>query len=510
MLKVLLAEQMKACDAYTINRIGIPSASLMERAAYACADAAAGYAGRSGYVVVAAGTGHNGGDGYACARILHLRGIRTAILAAGNPEHMAEETKRQAGICMRLGIPEADTTALSEADVIVDALIGIGLSRDVAGEKKDLIGKINESGARVVAVDVPSGVDADTGRICGCAVRADCTVTMQCLKAGLLLYPGAGCAGEVIRAGIDVAEEIPEAEPHRMYSTGKEDLSELLPERDPSGNKGTFGKVLVIAGTHNMAGAAILCGRAALRSGAGMVMILTPEINRTIIQSAFPEAMLKTWENAAERERALCEALAWCDAAACGPGLGTGEDSEQLVRRLCALSDKPMVLDADALNLISRHPELLKEIRQTAIITPHIGEMSRLTGLSVPDIKQDLIGCAVGFASSHDVICVLKDARTVTAFPDGRVFINRTGNSGMATAGSGDVLTGITASLLAQTGSAEKAAPAAVCLHGAAGDEAAGKEGVRFMTASDITDGLRSAMKAADTGREKVNSSERV
>ena len=539
MKTVLTAAEMKTCDSYTIEKIGVPSAVLMERAALAAADEVLSLRGDSdGAVLILCGSGNNGGDGFACARILHMKGVPVTVLFAGREENMTAETRRQSGICGRLGlravkpeeIPEdgnAGERFWNSFEVIVDALLGIGLTREVVGSMRDLIQKANAARARIVSIDIPSGVDADTGRVLGTGIYAAVTVTMQCIKPGLLLYPGAENTGRLVAADLGIVEPasgnpgvteavsgissgaaesvsgITGSHHNRVTSDicpmclmEREDLKLVLPVRSASGNKGTFGKLLIIAGSENMAGAAFLCASAALRSGAGMVKVLTPAVNREILQRSLPEAMLATWDSLGKMETELRQALDWCDAVVCGPGIGRSEEASRLVHELMAVCEKPVVLDADGLNVLEGDLSVLTNTPSGRVtLTPHIGEMARLTGKSAADIKNDLVASAREISRLTGATCVLKDARTVTALPDGGIFFNNTGNSGMATAGSGDVLAGILGSLIVQGTDPGYAAAAAVVLHGAAGDEAAAEQGRRFMTAGDIVTGIRTVLR---------------
>ena len=552
MKTVLTAAEMKTCDSYTIEKIGVPSAVLMERAALAAADEVLSLRGASdGAVLILCGSGNNGGDGFACARILHMKGVSVTVLFAGREENMTAETRRQSGICGRLGIravkPEEIPEDGSEGErfwnsfeLIVDALLGIGLSREVGGCIRDLIQKANAARAQIVSIDIPSGVDADTGRVLGAGIYAAVTVTMQCIKPGLLLYPGAENTGRLAVADLGIPEpasgnpdiidavsgvsgidesasgiagtsrsrvasdvrsmRLMEREDRTvtrsMRLMEREDLKLVLPVRSASGNKGTFGKLLIIAGSENMAGAAFLCASAALRSGAGMVKVLTPSVNREILQRSLPEAMLATWDSLGKMETELHRALDWCDAVVCGPGIGRSEEASRLVHELLAVCEKPVVLDADGLNVLEGDLSVLTNTPSGRVtLTPHIGEMARLTGKSAADIKNDLVTSAREISTLTGATCVLKDARMVTALPDGGIFFNNTGNSGMATAGSGDVLAGILGSLIVQGTDPGYAAAAAVVLHGAAGDEAAAEQGRRFMTAGDIVTGIRAVLR---------------
>ena len=521
MKHIVTAEQMRTRDNYTIKSLGIPSAVLMERAALGIArEVIQKYEelGSKGRVLCVCGTGNNGGDGAACARILHMKGVRADLFIVGDPEKFTAEMRLQEKICKKLGILEVTNPNYLSYQIIVDAMFGIGLSRDVEGEAQDVISAINDCGAYVISADIPSGINADTGAVMGNAVHADVTVTMQLIKPGLVLYPGALHAGRIVVEEIGILDDIPggkiaarmsklpgeetsdsdipkELSLDEIHYLEQDDIKKLLPMRLASGNKGTFGKVLVIAGSKNMAGAAYFSALAAMRSGAGMVKILTAESNRDILQREIPEALLETYTNDEDVVMALDASLAWADVVCMGPGLGTTERSAKIVRYVLLSCSHPLVLDADGLNCLFGDTTLLSSYMGKLYVTPHMGEMGRLAMKSVAELKSDPISSAVYLARSCGVFTVMKDARTVIAQPDGSVYINVSGNSGMATAGSGDVLSGILASLLAQGTDPFAAAPMAALIHGLAGDAACRDKGERFMIASDIITHLSDVLK---------------
>lgn len=501
MERILTAAQMKAMDRHTISEIGVPSCVLMERASLAVAEAVQQLASGRGWkpentrILAVCGPGNNGGDGLAAARILFLNGWHTSCFMTGSPDRMTEETARQEAVVRKLGIPVVRDAEdmLPPCDIVIDAVFGTGLSRNAEGAAARLIRSVNTCGAAVVSVDIPSGIHADTGCVMGEAVRADVTVTMQHRKPGLLLYPGARYAGKVICAGIGVTGYgMTEEDGPLIHALSQDDLSSVLPGRAPDGNKGTFGKVLLAAGSEDMAGAAILAASAALRSGAGMVRLVTVPENREAALRAHPELMISTFRTEEEALAILKKELEWCDVCAAGPGMGNTERTEGIIRYLLSECRKPLILDADALNALKGRTELLAAARAPVAVTPHIGEMSRLTGRSIPEIKADLIRAASDLAASCGITCHLKDARSVTALPGGGVWITCSGNSGMASAGSGDVLTGIMAAVTAGSCSSGKDRPdvppeaAAAFLHGLAGDMARKRYGERSMTAGDM------------------------
>lgn len=500
--------QMKQIDGDTIHRIGIPSMVLMERAALAVtaevermakeAGFGSGLRERAARVWIACGTGNNGADGIAIGRMLHGKGYEVTVLLAGNPEHATPEHRSQQAIAERLGVPIVEYRDFipGSCDIIVDAIFGIGLGRNVEGEYRELIEMLSAQKTRLVAaVDIPSGIHADTGQVMGTALLAKVTVTFGYQKTGMLLYPGKTYAGDVLVADIGFSDISLQNVGWDAFIPEPADLCRL-PRRQADSNKGTYGKLLLIAGSRGMSGAAYLSALAAYRAGAGLVKILTVEENRQILQSQLPEAILETYsaEAALEAEAAFTgwieRQCGWATAIVLGPGLS----QEPYVRRLAELvlthAYVPIVLDADALNTVAANPELTGYFTENIIITPHIGEMSRLTGKTVSEIKSHAVAVAREYSQAFGVTCVLKDAVTVTADREGITYINSSGNSGMAKAGSGDVLAGIIGSLLAQGMELSEAAFFGAYLHGLAGDAAAELLGKRSILAHEIADSI--------------------
>ncbi len=471
------------------------SAVLMERAALAAVWEITRVKPDTDTAVLAVcGTGNNGGDGLAIARLLYLKGYRVDILFPGKEEKCSVEAGRQLAIAKNYQIPIYRELPDKRYDIIVDALFGIGLCRDIGGNYADLICRMNEMPGYKTAIDISSGLSADSGAVMGVAFRADLTVTFGFAKIGQMLYPGAELSGEVVVKDIGIDENsLFEIRP-KAGTYENTDLS-LLPKRSAYSNKGSYGKILIFAGSCNMAGAAAFSAKAAYASGAGLVRIVTPKENRQIIQNLVPEAVLSTYQEDTDMEDYVRELLPWADAVAAGPGIGTQKQAEQMVSAVLKYANVPCVLDADALNLVSAHREWLHKTAAQVIVTPHLGEMARLCGLTVPEIQQNLILTARNFADAYHVITVLKDARTVTAIPEGFCYINTTGNHGMATAGSGDVLTGIIGALLGQKLPPKEAAPLGALIHGMAGDCAAGRVGKRGLMASDIVAGIKDAVR---------------
>ncbi|HJC24114.1 MAG TPA: NAD(P)H-hydrate dehydratase [Candidatus Eisenbergiella merdavium] len=522
---LVTAAEMKECDRNTIEGFGIPSLVLMERAALACADEIRREVGREicreargegtlrgKRTLIAAGCGNNGGDGFAVGRLLMQEGFPVDFWLVGERERCSPETRIQLSILENYGCRILNHVPDGEYDIIVDALFGIGLSRAPKGRYADAVEYINQSGAFVLSVDIPSGVGADTGGVYGCAVRADVTVTFAFLKRGLVLYPGAACAGRVVTAQIGITQESFCGKPPSAFTFGQGEAPPL-PRRDPNGNKGTFGKVLLAAGSPGMAGAAVLSASAVLHAGAGMVRVLAGEENRIILQTAVPEAMLSLYgQGSSSGKKSMAEAFraaaGWADVLAAGPGLGTGAEAEELIRLLLTETKKPLVLDADGINLLAQDRDFLEALclqrqqRQeecgTLILTPHPGELARLTGTDIRQVLADPVSLCRTWADKLNAVLVCKGAATVAAQPQGRCYINRSGNSGMATAGSGDVLTGIIAGLLAQKMEPFEAACAGIYIHGLAGDAAAELSGEYGLRAGKLLDGMDMVIKALE------------
>ena len=499
--KLLLGSEMKSCDEYTINTLGVPSQVLMERAADAVVREIIKADFDIKQTVVVCGGGNNGGDGFAVARFLAEKARENGIdanivtLFVGSASSMSEECGRQREYAKKAGISEIYEFDTKGITLIIDAIFGIGLAREITGEYKDIIDMMNASHSAVVAVDIPSGVNSDTGAVMGAAVKADMTVTFAAYKRGLLLYPGAELCGRVIKADIGIATEAVGDEGDIFTSLGSAPFP--LPSRSPSSNKGTYGKVLIVGGAKNMAGAAYLSGKAAYRTGAGLVRIFTNEANRIILQSLLPEAVLLTYENEGEIEEILLPAISDSSVIVIGPGLSQCDVAKHQLETVIKNAECPLIIDADALNILSSEDEktLWSEIKAPVVITPHMGEMSRLTGEKISDLKNDAIESARTFAAEKGVICCMKDARTVVS--DGKTaYLNITGNSGMSKGGSGDVLTGVIAALIAQGMTPYKSACTGVYLHGTAGDLAAASLSEYSLLARDIADNLSKAISA--------------
>ena len=497
---LLSAQEMKEWDSNTIHQFHMPSMVLMERAALKTVESMKKEQLDLSNVLVLCGTGNNGGDGTAIARLLFLEGSEVTIFFPGDRSRISNETKSQLAIAESYGIRTDTTLEEKPYTVIVDALFGIGLTREITGGFREALlaverlseGKEGQRKIPIVAVDMPSGIHSDTGAVMGVALAAALTVTFGEKKLGQLLYPGAEYCGKCVAAEIGITKESLPKIP-KGFTYGKEDLSRL-PKRAPGGNKGTFGKLLVIAGSKDMCGAAYLSALAAFRMGVGMVRIYTDRANREALLTMLPEAILTTYE---EDFQALSDCMEWADGVVFGPGIGTNKCSEELFQetlRLLSIKKLPCVMDADALNL---YGELMdgKLCDFPVIMTPHLGEMSRLTGAEIPEIKNSLIERAVQYAKEQGAVLVLKDARTVVSWGEDSFYLNSSGNSGMATAGSGDVLTGCIGALMVQGLELDEAARLGVYLHGLGGDVMAEEKGKAAMMAGDIISGIERVRK---------------
>ncbi len=483
MSRVLRAAEMKACDNYTINTVGIPSRELMQSAAEAVADEIRSNGFDTSSMLVLCGSGNNGGDGYALASILAQdSGKLTSTYFMGDDNKMTDECAMRRRICIARPLTEF---SLEGVTLIVDAIYGIGF-RGIPDEKtSEIMNKVNESKIPVVAIDLPSGVEADSGAVNSVAIKAALTVAIAALKRCHLLYPGKTHSGKVVVRDIGIGFEALSDDALNVYTQS----NLKMPERDPDANKGSCGKFLIVAGSPCMAGAAYLSALAAYRTGAGLVRIFTHEDNRVILQTLIPEAVMTTYKDGEDPEFVLSEAVAQSDAVLVGPGLSTSKQAEKILKTVLKCAPERLVIDADGLNIIAKSGVLKHKIPANAILTPHLGEMSRLTGTQIAEIKAEKPEYAAGLAQELGCICVLKDS--VTAVSDGKeCYLNQTGNCGMAKAGSGDVLAGIIGALLAQGLPQFDAAKLGVYLHGHAGDKAVEARSVHSLLARDIAENI--------------------
>jgi hydroxyethylthiazole kinase-like uncharacterized protein yjeF len=509
-MKIVTSQQMRNIDQRAIKEFGIPGSVLMENAAAAImAEMERFFDGLAGVRVgIVCGKGNNGGDGLAVARRLSIRGVavRVALLAPFNA--LGGEAKVNLNILRKTDVqiaPNATTRSLSDilawSDILVDAVLGVGLSSPLKGAFAQTVEMINASGKPVVAVDIPTGINADTGEIMGMAIKADLTVTMALLKRGLVLLPGAEYAGAVRVVDIGIPHEVVDREKILISRLDRGSAWGVFGPREAGAHKGNFGHLMIVSGSPGKAGAAIMSARSALRTGVGLVSVATPNNLVPIIQSQIVEAMCVPSAESIEgtlgagSEVELLKAAVGMSACAIGPGLSTHHETVQVVKNLIQRMTIPLVIDADGLNALAGSIDILKRAKAPIILTPHPGEMGRLLGISSADVQKNRIGIASGFSEKYKVILVLKGAGTVIACPDGRLFINSTGNPGMATGGTGDALTGMIGSLLAQGYPAAQAACLGVYLHGLAGDLAAQEKGEMGMIAGDLIEKIPEAIK---------------
>lgn len=488
------AAQMKAADQYTIQKLEVPSLELMEHAAQACVQVLEDEKFDLSHVCVVCGSGNNGGDGFAIARILQNNRYSVETFCVGNPEHYTEETQEQmyrlqeCGGKITYGMPQEDSYS-----VIIDAVFGVGLSRKVEGRYRQVIEQMNRMRGTKFAVDIPSGLSATTGCILGCAFKADYTVTFQLKKIGLELSQGRTMAGKVIVPDIGISTDSICEDQEIVRTAGKDIYRKMLPDRPEDSNKGTYGRLLVIAGSKGMAGAAYLNAHAAYMTGAGLVRIYTSSDNREILQTLLPEAIITTYEEYNKEE--LLSLLTWADGVCIGSGLGMSRLSEKILKTVIEYVKVPCLIDADGLNLLAENKNYLNQMAERRfVITPHMKEMSRLTGTPVEELKADRMQILKDFISRYRITCVLKDSRTLIASEEKGIRMNLTGNSAMAKAGSGDVLAGVISGWMVQEKEAEDAAELGTYIHGLSGDLAKFEKGVYSVMARDLIEYISKAL----------------
>lgn len=488
------SKEMKQYDKNTWEYFGVPSMVLMERAAIAVVhEITKLHSFNDGSILIVCGVGNNGGDGLAVARLLKLSGYTVEVLFPMDEEKMTKETRLQKDIAEKYHVSIVKSLPSQKFAVIVDALFGIGLSRAITGELRELIDELNEKSALKLAIDIPSGISSDTGEVLGTGFVADITITFGFLKCGMILYKGFEHCGKIVVADIGIGEDSFLSKKPKAAYLVQEDVIHMLPKRHSHSNKGSYGKVLVVAGSKNMAGAAYFSGKGAYLTGCGLVKLYTPEENRNILQTKLPEALLATYPSKNPDLQELKLAMEWSDVIVAGPGLSTSIEAKKILAELLNQTSVPLVLDADALNIIAEDKTMLSYSDTEIVVTPHVGEMARLTSNSINSIHSNIMQTAADFSCKYQIICVLKDAKSVISIPNGMTYINPTGNHGMATGGSGDILSGMIAGLMAQGCLGKDAAPLACYLHGRAGDIAAKEKSSYCMTAEDILNGISSA-----------------
>ncbi len=514
-MKVVTSKQMQNIDRVSIKERGIPSLTLMERAGKGVANKI-----RELYemrkVVAVCGTGNNGGDGMVASRILKEYGWDAEVIILGDVSALSKDSLVQYRMALESDVKVRSVASIKGADlsrcIIIDALFGTGLNKTVRGKAMKAISVMNRSSSPVVSVDIASGISADDGKIMGKAVKAELTVTFGLPKIGHYLYPGASHSGELYVEDIGFPRSLTSSSDIRCNIIDNNVARKFIKKRERDSHKGTYGHLLIIAGSKGRTGAAVMASRAAMRSGAGLVTLGVPESIMGPVQSRVLEEMtlsLPSGPDGTVTADSLDIVMEFvksrADAVLIGPGLGVNEDTELLVKGILQSSNKPLILDADALNVLAGDRGIFNKARSEVVITPHPGEMGRLISGSrkktdVPMVNSKRIEVASSFSKKNGIITVLKGAPTVISSPDGEIYLNTTGNPGMATAGSGDVLSGVIGAFMARGSKGIKAIASAVHLHGIAGDLASDIYGEWSMVAGDIINDLPLAFKLIESG----------
>jgi len=518
-VRITTAAEMRQLDRLAIETYGIPGVVLMENAGAQVVRIM-----RQEYpdlttrrVAVLCGRGNNGGDGFVVARYLHYMGVQVQTFLVGELESVQGDARVHLDILRRLGLtPQVATTAeaaqavgsqLPAYDLLVDAIFGTGLKAAVSGPAQVLIAAMNASGKPIVAVDIPSGLSADSGIFLGEHVKADLTVTMALPKRGLLLYPAAEHVGRLVVVDIGFPAAVRDHEAVQCHWLEAHDMASLLRARREDSHKGTYGHVLVLGGGLGKTGAGALASMAALRTGAGLVTFAVPHSLNAAMEAKLTEVMTVPLPEAeegllgADAAKRILEILEGMTALVIGPGLGTHPDTVRCVYDVLRQARLPVVVDADGLNALARQPEMFGEIQAPLVLTPHPGELARLRRTTTGTIQADRLGAAQDTAQTCGAVVVLKGARSVIADPQGTLWINSTGNAGMATAGTGDVLSGMIGALLGQGYTPATAARLAVYVHGLAGDLAAATWGQRSLLAGDLLATLPAAFRRLENAK---------
>lgn len=509
-MKVVTAKEMMDIDRKTIDEFGISGLVLMERAGLSVTQRIKELFGRKKIIVIA-GSGNNGGDGLVTARHLHNEGWDVNVYLTSQRRRLSSDAMVQYRAAKEFGVsmhPIEDLFVrhqpiFGQHTLIVDAILGTGLSKPVTGLFADVIKLINKTGLPVLSVDIPSGISSDNGQALGHAVKAYCTVTFGLPKRGHLLYPGAAFSGKLFIEDIGF--------PHRLITStnsGVEYLEKafvagLVPVRDRYSHKGHYGHVLLIAGSRGKTGAARMAAMACLRSGAGLVTVGVPDSLAGVFQACFTEEMTLPLPDTGDgtlssdaSESILAFVHQKAHVVAIGPGIGVTQDTKTIVRKIIQESSCPVIIDADGINSLVGDKRIFRKARAPLVLTPHPGEMKRLMNASdmeIADIEKDRIDTAISFSRETGTYLVLKGVPTIIAAPDGRTYVNSTGNPGMASAGTGDVLTGMISGFFGQNRDPLHTCILGVYLHGLAGDIAASLKGQHSLTATDLISEIPSA-----------------
>ena len=510
---LVTANEMQRMDQSTIESFGIPGRVLMENAGRGATAffLEAIYGLHNGPVGIIAGRGNNGGDGFVMARYLHQKGIAVTVFLLAPKQHITGDADANLNLLDAVGVPVVEITdedafvqqqmAMRHQRIWIDAILGTGLKSDVRGFFRTAIDFINQQNRPVFAVDIPSGLNADTGQVCGTCIQATATATFGFAKVGHLSYPGRTLTGrlKVIEIGIPPHVATDVGCQQHLITPGT--LKRQFARRSATAHKGQTGHLMVLAGSPGKTGAAAMAAMSAMRVGAGLVTLGVPFSLNPVLETMVTEAMtvpLAESDQGGLDESAIETILSHFEGKRClavGPGIGTAPSTGRLLSRLIQASPVPLVIDADGLNLIAEDPDILSKRQSPIVLTPHPGEMARLSGQSTADIQSDRIGHARSFAKQYGVVVVLKGAGTIIAQPGGMVFINPTGNPGMAAGGMGDVLTGMIAGLVCQGLPIEDAAQSGVYLHGLAADRMARIKAPVGYLATDVMDILPEALE---------------
>lgn len=511
---LLTAEEMQKLDQTAINQLGIPGVVLMENAGLQVVEEIHSLLGglKGKTITVFAGKGNNGGDGFVVARHLLNAGAEVKVLVLADVSEIAGDARINLDVLQAMGhkvYPIINPNSLNivklamvYTDLIVDAIFGTGFKGAVSEHVGSIIEIINSAGKPVVAVDIPSGLEANTGRTRGPCIKAASTVTFAYAKIGQLIEKGPEYVGKLTVADISIPPDLVRTQDIQRFLITPEIVRNIMPVRKPDGHKGTYGRILVVGGSSGLSGAAAMASTAALKAGAGLVTLAVPASLHSLMEVKLTEVMTKPLPETEESSISLAavpavrEVADNADVIALGPGISTHQDTVSFIREMITFVKQPLVIDADGLNALAGEEELVANCQAVPVLTPHPGEMARLLGIKTEDVQNNRIEAALEAARKYNAVVVLKGNRTVVCSYDGTLYVNPTGNPGMATAGAGDVLTGVVAGLLGQGLSPLEAAVAAVYFHGVAGDLAAAEKGILSMTAGDILDYLPQATRS--------------
>lgn len=504
---LVTGEEMQRYDTNTIEHFKVPGLLLMEQAALsAVVEIVRLFPETNKKILVLSGKGNNGGDAMAVARLLKQKNYPVTVSIITNKilnhENFSESAAVQYDILKSMNVPMVTNMVSDSYDIIIDGIFGVGLNREITGMAATIIQEANLCHGHKIALDIPSGIDSSAGTVLGTAFKADYTITFAFLKRGLYLYPGASYCGTIIKKEIGITNDsFLENLPEMFALTGE--VKNYLPARNSWGHKGTFGKVFLIAGSKKIGGAAILSGKASMMCGCGMLKICIHKEHKSEVLTTLPEAMIDSYDTTETAIENVMNGITWADVIAIGPGIDTNDISAAMLENVIKNSNKPLVLDADALNLLTK-PELFHllkehqtnpETRRPLVLTPHPSELARILGVNKETLMTSGLELAKKLACELHAVIVKKDARTIVCKEQKPYAINLYGNSGMATAGSGDVLTGIIAAMLALGLSDYEAGVIGVYLHAKAGDLAANKKNEHSMLAGDICEALNTILK---------------